>query len=147
MDENWQQISREIKLTGNGETYTLTYNSMRWNVTDELEYLVNARWEDNDYKTTPITAAGEYSLNLADIIVDHAAEDVIDEWGYPNTIWHSKKQSCMGTIIWTVSGDNAIKVVAPEAGEQVIYDLLGRRIEKITGAGIYIVNGKKVVIK
>lgn len=147
MDENWQQISREIKLTGNGETYTLTYNSMRWNVTDELEYLVNARWEDNDYKTTPITAAGEYSLNLADIIVDHAAEDVIDEWGYPNTIWHSKKQSCMGTIIWTVSGDNAIKVVAPEAGEQVIYDLLGRRIEKITSAGIYIVNGKKVVIK
>ena len=32
-------------------------------------------------------------------------------------------------------------------GETVIYDLTGRRIEKIVEKGIYIVNGKKVVIK
>ena len=32
-------------------------------------------------------------------------------------------------------------------GEQTIYDLTGRKIETITKGGIYIVNGKKVVIK
>lgn len=147
MDENWQQISREIKLTCNGETYTLTYNSMRWEVTDEIEYLVNAEWVENDYKTTPITAAGEYSLNLADIVVDHAAEDGIDEWGYPATIWHSKKQSCSGVYTWTVTGGSAVEKIEVAAGEQVIYDLLGRRVEKIAGAGIYIVNGKKMIVK
>ena len=31
--------------------------------------------------------------------------------------------------------------------EMVIYDLAGRRIEKIVEKGIYIVNGKKVVIR
>ncbi|MBR3983879.1 MAG: hypothetical protein IKJ92_02845 [Bacteroidaceae bacterium] len=147
MDENWQQISREIKLTCNGETYTLTYNSMRWEVTDEIEYLVNAEWVENDYKTTPITAAGEYSLNLADIVVDHAAEEGIDEWGYPATIWHSKKQSCAGTCVWTVTGGSNVEKIEVATGEQVIYDLLGRRVEKIAGAGIYIVNGKKMIVK
>ena len=147
MDENWQQISREIKLTCNGETYTLTYNSMRWDVTDEIEYLVNAEWVENDYKTTPITVAGEYSLNLADIIVDHAAEDVIDEYGYPNTVWHSKGKSCEGIYTWTVTGGASVEDIEVADGEKVIYDLLGRRVEKMTGAGIYIVNGKKVIVK
>ena len=31
--------------------------------------------------------------------------------------------------------------------EKVIYDLTGRRIDEITEAGIYIVNGKKTLIK
>ena len=145
-DENWQQISREIALTCGDKVYTLTYNSMS-NLSNKIEYLVNAQWTGYEYESTPITEAGTYTLNLADVIVDHAAEDYVDEWGYPNKMWHEKGKHCEGTYTWTISGDNAIKVVAPEAGEQVIYDLLGRRIEKITGAGIYIVNGKKVVIK
>ncbi len=145
-DENWQQISREIALTCGDKVYTLTYNSMS-NLSNKIEYLVNAQWTGYEYESTPITEAGTYTLNLADVIVDHAAEDYVDEWGYPNKMWHEKGKHCEGTYTWTISGDNAIKVVAPEAGEQVIYDLLGRRVEKIAGAGIYIVNGKKVVIK
>ena len=31
--------------------------------------------------------------------------------------------------------------------EKTIYDITGRRVEKITNAGIYIVNGKKVLVK
>ena len=37
--------------------------------------------------------------------------------------------------------------VESETKEAVIYDLSGRRIEKITQPGIYIKNGKKVLIK
>jgi hypothetical protein len=58
------------------------------------------------------------------------------------------RQACEGTYTWTVSGNNASVDNIPVAdGEQVIYDLLGRRVENITGAGIYIVNGRKVIIK
>lgn len=44
--------------------------------------------------------------------------------------------------------ETVISEVKGEDGEaKAIYDLTGRRIEEITKAGIYIVNGKKVVLK
>ena len=47
-----------------------------------------------------------------------------------------------------IEGTTAIdEVETSEAGEQVIYDLTGRRVESINASGIYIVNGKKVVVK
>ena len=42
----------------------------------------------------------------------------------------------------------SIEEVNGESGKmEVIYDLTGRRIENITKAGIYIVGGKKVIVK
>ena len=147
MNENWQQISREIVLKGEDKDYTLTNNSMS-NIGKTLEYLVNAEWTGYEYAATPVTAAGKYTLDLSQIIVDHAGESYIDEWGYPNTMWHSKNQVCPGTKTWTiVAGESSIDDVVVENGEKVIYDLTGRRIENITNAGIYIVNGKKVLVK
>ena len=46
----------------------------------------------------------------------------------------------------TVDNTTAIEGVDAEA-EQTIYDLTGRRITEITKGGIYIVNGKKVLVK
>ena len=40
-----------------------------------------------------------------------------------------------------------IESVAVETENTVIYDLTGRRVENIANAGIYIVNGKKVIVK
>ena len=42
---------------------------------------------------------------------------------------------------------SSIEAVNAEAENNVIYDLAGRRVEKITEAGIYIVNGKKALVK
>ena len=42
---------------------------------------------------------------------------------------------------------NSIESVAVETENTVIYDLTGRRVENIANAGIYIVNGKKVIVK
>ncbi len=146
-DENWQQISQEIVLKGEDKDYTLTYNSMS-SLGKTLEYLVNAEWTGYEYAVTPITDAGKYTLDLSQIIVDHAGESYIDEWGYPNTKWHSKNQACKGTKTWTiVAGESSIDDVVVENGAKVIYDLTGRRIDNITKAGIYIVNGKKVLVK
>lgn len=43
--------------------------------------------------------------------------------------------------------ETGINNVKAANGENNIYDLTGRRIEKIVAPGIYIVNGKKVVVK
>ena len=40
-----------------------------------------------------------------------------------------------------------IEGITIENGADVIYDITGRRIETITAAGIYIVNGKKALVK
>jgi hypothetical protein len=146
--EDWKtQPAREIELTCGDNTYTLTYNSSS-NLSDQLEYLVNAEWDGFKYATTPITEAGTYTLDLSQIIVNHAGE-FVTEYGYTYaSVWHSMRQHVEGTRSWTVSGNaSAIENVPAAESEQVIYDLLGRRVESITGAGIYIVNGKKVVIK
>lgn len=42
---------------------------------------------------------------------------------------------------------SGIENIAVENGANVIYDLTGRKIETINAAGIYIVNGKKVIVK
>ena len=147
-DADWQMISRELSLTCGDQTYTLTYAPEGWSATNQLRYIPNAVWKDTDYESTPITADGTYVLNLADIVVDHNGEEGFDDWGYATIVWHSKNVACQGTYTWTIGeGDNAVDFVGAEAGEQVIYDLLGRRVEKITTAGIYIVNGRKMIIK
>lgn len=147
-DENWWIISQNITLTCGEEEYTLTYDPGNYSsyVSDELSYLVNAEWVDNAYKSTPITAEGNYTLDLSEIVVNYAAEEYYGEYGL-EIIWNAKNFALAGTYTWTVTGGAAVENIKVAEGEQEIYDLLGRRVEKITAAGIYIVNGKKVVIK
>ena len=51
------------------------------------------------------------------------------------------------TIRFDFSGTTAIEEVETEAAETVIYDLTGRRVNEITKAGVYVVNGRKVLVK
>ena len=57
----------------------------------------------------------------------------------------------LGQMINVVFGEQdavtSISNIAAENGASIIYDLTGRKVDTITTAGIYIVNGKKVVIK
>ena len=58
--------------------------------------------------------------------------------------------NCTGVTNVAVYGaevTTGVESVASEVENNVIYDLAGRRIEKITEAGIYIVNGNKVLVK
>ncbi|MBO7290112.1 MAG: Ig-like domain-containing protein, partial [Bacteroidaceae bacterium] len=48
---------------------------------------------------------------------------------------------------FTVSVPEGIEGIGAENETKTIYDLTGRKIEKITEGGIYIVNGKKVYVK
>ncbi len=51
------------------------------------------------------------------------------------------------TLTFTVDPALGIENVEGENGETVIFDITGRKIETITAPGIYIVNGKKVLVK
>lgn len=145
-NENWQQISQEIVLKGEDKDYTLTYNPT-YNLGNTLEYLANAQWTGHEYAATPITAAGKYTLDLSQIVVDHAGESYIDEWGGNNIMWHSKNQVCSGSKVWTINGPTGIDEVKGENGNvKAIYDLTGRKVEVPT-KGIYIIDGKKVFVK
>ena len=80
---------------------------------------------------TPITAAGTYTL-------------YINEWTIVNSNWETLSEQ---TLTFTIPGTTGIDNVDAEAEKDVIHDLTGRKIETITKAGIYIVNGKKVLVK
>ncbi|MBQ2126786.1 MAG: hypothetical protein II198_03920 [Bacteroidaceae bacterium] len=147
-DEDWQQISYHITLKGETKDYVLTYAPSSYTASNKMEYLVNAEWNGFDAYvcSAPVTEAGTYTLNVKDIVVDYAGESAIDDWGYTYYEWHAKKGCVDKTYTWTIA-DTAIEDVEAENGEKVIYDLTGRRVENITNAGIYIVNGKKVLVK
>ena len=152
LDENYQQISYKITLKGDKKDYILTYAPSSYNVSNKVEYLVNATWNGVDaYDYIPVVDEGTYTLNLKDIVVDYAAEDYIDEWGYPNKKWHEKNAYIDKSYTWTIgeyNGDdeNSIDSIEAENGTQTIYDLTGRVVNKATN-GIYIVNGKKMLVK
>ena len=84
------------------------------------------------YTATPITAAGTYTMFIFDV--------------YPMGSWEGLNE----TYVFTFDGSSittGIDNVEGENGVNVIYDLTGRKIENITKAGIYIINGKKVLVK
>lgn len=146
-DENGQQVSREIILKGEDKEYTLTNNPSP-NLSNKLEYLVNATWTGFEYTSTPITAAGKYTLDISSIVVNHGAEEYIDQYGYKDTMWHGLNQYCEGTYTWSVDGtETGIEDVEMQNGKaESVYDLQGRKVENPT-KGIYIINGKKVLVK
>ena len=79
-----------------------------------------------------ISAPGEYVFDLTFAV----------EWG---TKFADDQET---KITWTIEGETtAIDAVDAEAENAVIYDLTGRRVEKITKAGIYVINGVKKVVK
>ena len=129
-DENWQQISREITLKGDTKDYVLTY-APAWNVSNKVEYLVNAKWNGYDaYESTPLLDEGTYTLSLKEIVVDYAGESYVDEWGGTNTNWHVKKGSIDQTYTWTISGGGTPDVPAPEIDSTKAYrvkDVVGNK--------------------
>lgn len=87
---------------------------------------------------SPFAMEDEYTLNLADVTVRYGRDKYYD--------WHAGGY-IEGTYTFDKNTATAIEDVEAEAEGTVIYDLTGRRINEITNAGIYIVNGVKKVIK
>jgi hypothetical protein len=50
-------------------------------------------------------------------------------------------------VMFNVVDPTAIEDVEAEEGEVAVYDMQGRRLDKITAPGLYIIGGKKVLFK
>ena len=86
---------------------------------------------------TPINAAGTYTL-------------YIEDYNIATTDWMNQEILPAQTFVFTFDGNcvtTGIENVKVENNVNAIYDLTGRKVENITKGGIYIVNGKKVLVK
>ena len=81
----------------------------------------------------PITAVGKYALKIPAGLITRVAD--------------GSEVTMNGEIEFEVSVPEGIDSVDAEVENDVIYDLSGRRIAEIVKPGIYIVNGKKVLVK
>ena len=136
-----QVLSKTIIIKNKaGEEFELIFNSVpEWPSIRKLYISKDSEYDYNNnvYNIVPLPY-DEYSVDLSQIIVQFD----YDEANYD----YRATGSCDG--IWTVvMAETAIEGVDAEAENAVIYDLTGRRIEKITNAGIYIVNGNKILVK
>ena len=87
---------------------------------------------------TPITAKGIYTFTIAENSVYY--ED-------PNSDMNEIEIMPETTFTFYVKTETSIEDINAEEEKDVIYDTLGRKVEKVTDAGIYIINGKKIIIK
>ena len=138
-DENWQTISSVIFLKDeNGNEYKLTENYNPSLSYSQLEYICGGYDETWNMIAEPITVAGKYTLDVSQIVVDYGYDS--------STYMYNATGYCEGIYTWTVT-ETSIEGIEAEAENAEIYDITGRRVKNITNAGIYIVNGKKVLVK
>ena len=71
----------------------------------------------------------------------------VPEEPLPGYMWDYSMLTSDGVLKIVENPASGINGINADSKEEVIYDLSGRRVEQITTPGIYIVNGKKVVVK
>jgi sialidase-1 len=153
----------ELNIDGDTEGELVSHNF--YSATD-AEYGTTSRGQSvkNGNANNTNSYEGSQGLPHFTLPADLAAGDyrmrIKTDWNNldPNFAGHTKQNepktigACQVDIIIRIVGDEepgvdtAIDNVNVE-GEQVIYDITGRRIEKINAAGVYIVNGVKVLVK
>ena len=72
---------------------------------------------------------------------------VVKVTGYTIGVSSSKYVNTMAVKVEVVGVTGIIDVIGESNAVKTIFDITGRRIDQITNPGIYIVNGKKVLVK
>lgn len=87
---------------------------------------------------TPITTIGTYSFTIEGNVIycESTNSDLYDTESIPET-----------TLTFIIKSTTSIECINAETEHTAIYDITGRRVSNITKAGIYIRNGKKIIVK
>lgn len=144
-DAEYESVS-EIVLTFNKPVFH-DYVSALW-VYDEAgnEYEFTKQVGEEEYQVetlkfvteTPITAAGTYTFTLEDYAV----------YCYGSNYQMETAGTLKFTFTVKAADETGINNVESENGKvNAIFDLTGRKVKEITAPGIYIVNGKKIIVK
>ena len=91
-------------------------------------------------ETVPLTEDAFYHFNVGQATL-HVPANAIES--YKSTAPWSE----FGTIVALTNEEMGIEQLTMDNGQLIIYDLHGRRVATPTKDGIYIVDGKKVMVK
>lgn len=127
-------------------TLITTGHFEKFTTSDASVYALKLVW-DNEIKENSL-GKSVYAITYPDATFGDAN---FEKWlAAPSSV---KKSDCHVNKAdhWYFSVDNANStsidnIKKDDNGENVVYDLQGRRVERVTKTGIYIVNGKKTVI-
>jgi hypothetical protein len=143
--------SSDIYDTVDNITISLNKAAFHENITEIIvkdsnnkEYIFTKTTTDEESESltftsaTPITDAGTYSFTIENNVIyrENPNSDINEIDAIPET-----------TFTFIVKHPTSIKNIDAEKENIAIYDLTGRRMKKITNAGIYIVNGRKTIVK
>ena len=143
--------SSDIYDTVDNITISLNKAAFHENITEIIvkdsnnkEYIFTKTTTDEESESltftsaTPITDAGTYSFTIENNVIyrENPNSDINEIDAIPET-----------TFTFIVKYPTSIKNINAEKENIAIYDLTGRRMKKITNAGIYIVNGRKTIVK
>ena len=111
------------------------------NIIGEAYVLGDVKGEIGLYKTQMADVALSSASGSVSVFLNNAYKAYLPASAVPTTA-----QGAASFSFRFEGGTTGISEVKTE-NENAIYDLTGRRVEAITEAGIYIVNGKKVLVK
>ena len=128
-------------------TLITTGHFEKFTTSDASVYALKLVW-DNEIKEKSL-GKSVYAIKYPDATFGDAN---FEKWlADPSSV---KKSDCHVNKAdhWYFSVDNANStsidnIKKDDNGENVVYDLQGRRVERVTKTGVYIVNGKKTVIR
>lgn len=147
-------IATSISLTGSvpsqlylNQSFTVGAAVEPAESTDAVEWTITASPEDaivttpNSDGTWTVTAVKTGTVTVKARLATHAADAVTTEATRTVTLRNATGNPGQGvTGIETVNADAA-------EGRAEIYDLSGRRLTRVNAAGVYIVNGRKTIVR
>ena len=101
---------------------------------------------------SPVVVNGNVNLSMSNVAVNKGSYQELTVATVLSASGDSVEEVATASPFTFSMGEaTAVKGIEAETNEKdgtsAIYDLSGRRVERVTKAGIYIVNGKKVVVK
>ena len=148
----------QLTFTKSGDAYQAL--NLPFNVTEGFEGVVTDKALDTSVKTAeagmPVIVNGKISFAESNAAVNAGTFASADE-GYVLNAEGTAVEAATASVspftyIWNeaftidVTAINKV-LVDDKKGENTVYDLTGRRVYSISQPGIYIVNGKKVLVK
>ena len=132
-----------LEDAGNGKYYIVSADGY---------YIVCRQWNIDASNTGEKSQLGMEYANDTEFYITNGSQyfkvgEADGMWGTYYPYCDAPANMAEKWILEEVEKETAIKGVEIENGNNSIYDLTGRRIEKIARAGIYIINGKKVLVK
>ncbi|MBQ5644236.1 MAG: hypothetical protein IIV04_00875 [Bacteroidaceae bacterium] len=133
--------------------YSETADTYNFAITEDVEAIADNALSGSAAATYYTTAGTYYALGLVDGKVGFY-KDAFNNSRFQNNSHKAylyvpaANGAASYSFRFEGEGTTAIEEVKTENGEvKAIFDLTGRRVEEITAPGIYIVNGKKVLVK